>query len=572
MVAGGFGLTGAHASVANDDFASAATVGALPYETGVENAGATLQLGEPQSQCGTVTNTLWYSFTPSASGRFLADTMGADFNTILAVYEGSGLSSLTLIACSDDSAPVYHSRSQAYFRGVAGHTYFIQGGSKGGETGTLVLAVTQKAPSVAACAGCPAFTNYAVPESFANAHRAGETSIGVNPRTNAAMLLLLGQTLRVSWDEQTGLPTWNDVSASFLRSTADPILWTDQTTGRTFVAQLTAYVGSMLGFTDDDGATWTRTEPASVEPSWDHQTIGGGPYPAPLRGVADAVYPNALYYCAQPGVSANECARSDDGGLTWGPPAVMNLARCSGLHGHVVVGPDGTVYVPHKSCSTAAVGGRSALGLLASTNGGLTWETRTVLGTLPSAGDPKIGFDRGGRMYYAGVSETTPVVATSDDGGVHWKNDAPTVLGADLGVRNAEFPTVIGGDAGRAAVAFYGSTSAGDHQSGGFTDEWHLYISMTYNGGETWQTVDATPTDPIQRGCIWMSGGGNPCRNLLDFQDMTVDARGRVLVSYGDGCTTPDCLGPAGDASLSRDSRAVVARQTAGKGLYRAFD
>src|SRR5262249_51202203 len=83
---------------------------------------------------------------------------------------------------------------------------------------------------------------------------------------------------------------------------------------------------------------------------------------------------------------------------------------------------------------------------------------------------------------------------------------------------------------------------------------WHLYIATTTNRGATWTTVDATPTDPMQIGSICL--GGTTCgttRNLLDFIDATVDAQGRVLIGYADGCTgscttggphTPGALGP----------------------------
>ena len=66
----------------------------------------------------------------------------------------------------------------------------------------------------------------------------------------------------------------------------DPILFTDQKTGRTFVSQLDSVVppaspvliglNSLMAYTDDDGASWT---PAQVNPpdgSYDHQTVGGG--------------------------------------------------------------------------------------------------------------------------------------------------------------------------------------------------------------------------------------------------------------------------------------------------------
>jgi len=63
-----------------------------------------------------------------------------------------------------------------------------------------------------------------------------------------------------------------------------------------------------------------------------------------------------------------------------------------------------------------------------------------------------------------------------------------------------------------------------------------LYVAFTYNGGGTWTTADATPADPCNVAAL-EPGGSNPCRNLLDFNDITVDKFGRVLVGYADGCT-----------------------------------
>ena len=62
----------------------------------------------------------------------------------------------------------------------------------------------------------------------------------------------------------------------------------------------------------------------------------------------------------------------------------------------------------------------------------------------------------------------------------------------------------------------------------------------------TWTTVDATPVDFVQRGCVDLqgttippSGRINICsqRNMLDFNDITMDAQGRVLIALSDGCS-----------------------------------
>ena len=82
-------------------------------------------------------------------------------------------------------------------------------------------------------------------------------------------------------------------------------------------------------------------------------------------------------------------------------------------------------------------------------------------------------------------------------------------------------------------------------------------------------TVDATPNDPVQRGTICT--GGTTCgddRNLLDFMDATVDAQGRVLVGYADGCTGACASGGA----ENYDALATIARQSSGSTLLGAYD
>src|SRR4051812_5986278 len=130
---------------------------------------------------------------------------------------------------------------------------------------------------------------------------------------------------------------------------------------------------------------------------------------------------------------------------------------------------------------------------------------------------------------------------------------------------------MVAGDDDRASFAFLGTTTGGNYQdAAGFHGDWHLYIATTIDGGTSWKTVDATPTDPVQRGSICT--GGTTCgddRNLLDFMDVSVDAQGRVLVGFADGCTAA-CAAPGGAQNF--DALATIARQTEGPRLYAAFD
>jgi PKD repeat protein len=188
--------------------------------------------------------------------------------------------------------------------------------------------------------------------------------------------------------------------------------------------------------------------------------------------------------------------------------------------------------------------------------------------------DPSVGIASDGTVYFAwtglvpgGNSTDNHIfVAVSHDRGGTWS--APVDVGASLGINNAVFAEAVAGDPDRAAVAFLGTTQGGDHQSASFQGTWYGFVAHTYNGGQTWTTINASG-GPVQRNaCIWNSGGNNTCRNLLDFNEVTMDDKGEVLFGYADGCVNECETG--GPNSYS--SKATVARQSGGKGLLAAFD
>jgi len=189
--------------------------------------------------------------------------------------------------------------------------------------------------------------------------------------------------------------------------------------------------------------------------------------------------------------------------------------------------------------------------------------------------DPSVAEGANNTIYLGYVnSDGHAKIAVSADRGLHWSKSEDA--GTPFGVQNTEFAEVIAGDDDRAAFAFLGTQTTGDTQSADFQGVWHLYVAFTYDSGLTWTTVDATPADPVQRGCIWNQGGSNPCRNLLDFNDITVDKFGRVLVGYADGCTGSCVTDPTQNASTgpasAQDALATIARQVGGLGLFKTFD
>ena len=423
---------------------------------------------------------------------------------------------------------------------------------------------------------------------------AGEPSIGIGKPlpgipAGRAMYVASLQTLRITFDDcaSPAADLWEDVTFPTTGLVSlDPILFTDWQTGRTFVSQLLGKASSTVYSDNDGGETgeaWVQSQGSGINSGVDHQTIGGGPFAPPLtRDANGPLYPNAVYYASQDGAVA-QAAVSLDGGQTFGPAVPMyTLAQCAGIHGHIKVAPDGTVYVPNKGCGAEQA-------VVVSEDNGVTWEVRKVPGSTAVTGiiDPAVGIGTNNTVYFGGKgADGLPFVAVSKDRGKTWTNFQK--LGIDLGIQNATFPQMTAGDDDRAAMTFLGSTTGGNYQApittaggAGFKGEWHLYIATTYDSGVTWTVVNATPGDPVQRNSICNSG--TTCintpddRNLLDFNDVQIDRQGRVLAAFADGCISANCIAGVdanGDGFKDNDytSRASVARQSGGRGLLAAFD
>ncbi|HET7453810.1 MAG TPA: hypothetical protein VFL12_13770, partial [Thermoanaerobaculia bacterium] len=441
-------------------------------------------------------------------------------------------------------------------------------------TGTVTLSVNSTPPplpSPAPVPGVPRYQSYTPAAGSGIGLNAGEPSIGSNWKTGNFMFQSDVQTLRVGIDRSCpsfAKSLWENKSSPTSQEDSDPILFTDPRTGRTWEGMLLLLTGRNEGaFSDNDGDLWIPSQGSAIDSGVDHETIGGGPFASPLtRDPNGAVYPDAVYYCSQD-IAAAMCAVSPDGGATFGPAVpIYALTDCGGLHGHVKVAPDGTVYVPNKNC-----GGAQAA--VYSTDNGATWTISAIPGSSGGDSDPSIGIGAGGTVYFAyqaGNGHSMIAVGRPGAAGIAWSPAQD--VGASFAIANTAFPAVIAGDDDRAADAFLGTPASGDFQSQSFRGVWHLYVAHTFDGGQTWTTVDATPDDPVQRGCIWLGGGAVTCRNLLDFNDATVDKEGRVAVAYADGCTGPCVDAPFSATGNSFTALASIALQSGGKRLFHQFD
>ena len=474
-------------------------------------------------------------------------------------------------------------------------------------------------PAVSNCA--PArFQSYAA--GTGQADNAGEPSLGVdwnpnvpalqhdNVNTGGVAFFTSGSNeFRVNFDDcaSPAIYNWEDVSALFDQTfvLSDPIGFVDHyssvplglsyppphTPGRIFALDLIGGQGDSLGaYSDNDGNSYLPGGNGGAGAGPDHETIGAGPYAG--AAPATASYPSAaspgakhgVYYCSQNIAAEAQCSRSDDGGQTFGPSVpIFNPTVCTGgIHGHVKVAPDGTVYVPNSAC-----GSNGTAGVAVSTDNGITWVENNVPGSSSSQ-DPYVGIGQnnlgkpvanlsGTNTIYLGYIDGNghPKVAFSGNRGATWST--PVDLGTRFGVTHAVFAIAAAGDDNRAAIGFVGTgdgiATTGTCDPYGATlnckNIWHLYVSTTYDGGQNWITTDATPFDPIQAGTVCLQGttcaGG---RNLLDFNDMAIDSQGRVLLGYADGCV--NCSNTF--QSQSSSSHGTVTRQSGGRRLFQLFD
>lgn len=120
----------------NDNFSNAiAIAGGTVTST---NGASTGETGEPvHGPNNTVTNSVWYSWTATATGSTEINTFGSNFDTLLAVYTGTSVNNLTTIATNDDAGASL--QSQVIFNAQAGTTYMIAVDGSLNETGTFVL-------------------------------------------------------------------------------------------------------------------------------------------------------------------------------------------------------------------------------------------------------------------------------------------------------------------------------------------------------------------------------------------------------------------------------------------------
>ena len=134
----------------NDNFDAGRFVESVPAALNGTNTGASKQPGEPNHADNAGGQSVWFTWVAPADGAYTLNTLGSDFDTLLAVYTGASVDRLTEIASNDDGGP--RGTSSLAFNAAAGTTYHfaVDGYNDADGSYNLNLQVANGTPAITA--------------------------------------------------------------------------------------------------------------------------------------------------------------------------------------------------------------------------------------------------------------------------------------------------------------------------------------------------------------------------------------------------------------------------------------
>ena len=121
-----------------DNFADRGSTNGLSGMGSGSNTNATRETGEPDHASKYGNHSVWLQWTAPADGVATFNTRGSSFDTLLAVYTGTSLGALTIVAANDDEVSGLFT-SQVQFNAAAGTSYNIAVDGLGSANGNIVL-------------------------------------------------------------------------------------------------------------------------------------------------------------------------------------------------------------------------------------------------------------------------------------------------------------------------------------------------------------------------------------------------------------------------------------------------
>ena len=303
-------------------------------------------------------------------------------------------------------------------------------------------------------------------------------------------------------------------------SSNDPYVYVDKWTDRIVKFDMHALTAMFVEYSDDDGSSWSL--PLSAEGYYstqDHQSIASMP---DVNGIG---FHESIYvFCINTGSSAlgPQCSRSLNGGVTWDiqrPGYPIGQPQCSGLHGHVAGGSDGSVYRGNPSCDGPAV--------YRSLDGGYTWTEHTISTTVGMQDgwhnhEVAVAVDEGGNVHATWIAtDNMPYYAYSRDQGETWSE---AMMIAAPGVNQTGFPTIFAGDEGRVALGYIGLQEG---KSG-----WNGYMAVLTDAFNEYPLITSVSVNLFEDPLDSSEDCGNVrCGGFGDFIDIEIDDEGRPWIA-----------------------------------------
>ena len=169
---------------ANDKFSIAQTLSSTSGTATGSNVGATKETAEPNHAGNAGGHSVWYVWQAPQTGIYTWDTAGSSFDTLLAVYTGNDVASLTAVAQNDDASTAV-TTSLLTFQATAGTVYRIavdgyQPTGLSGAAGSIALHWVMNAASPAISTISPAQGSVGTQVKINGANFNGATSVNFN--------------------------------------------------------------------------------------------------------------------------------------------------------------------------------------------------------------------------------------------------------------------------------------------------------------------------------------------------------------------------------------------------------
>ncbi|MGA2866234.1 MAG: pre-peptidase C-terminal domain-containing protein [Verrucomicrobiota bacterium] len=127
--------------LAGDNFSTALSLSGSSCTTNASNVNFTKEPGEPNHAGNPGGTSIWWRWTAPASGPVTFSTAGSTFDTLLAIYTGNSVSTLSLVG-SDHNSTGGANRSKVTFTAVQNTTYDIAVDGYNGASGMVTLSLT----------------------------------------------------------------------------------------------------------------------------------------------------------------------------------------------------------------------------------------------------------------------------------------------------------------------------------------------------------------------------------------------------------------------------------------------